>query len=158
MTKLANIDLEKLNFTLRSWGEQIHESMNVNGGEALDEVGWDDYIMHAVTFFWKVLFAVLIPPPKYAGGWLTFVISLVMIGLLTAIVGDLAAIFGCLLGMKDLVTAITFVALGTSLPDLFASKQATISDKHADNAVGNVTGINHIGTVEIHALRFSKKK
>ena len=56
--------------------------------------------LFAVTFFWKVLFAVMIPPPKYAGGWLTFVISLVMIGLLTALVGDLAAIFGCLLGMK----------------------------------------------------------
>ena len=67
-------------------------------------------------------------------------VSLTMIGLLTAVVGDLAAIFGCLLGLKDLVTAITFVALGTSLPDLFASKQAAATDKHADNAVGNVTG------------------
>ena len=42
--------------------------------------------------------------------------------------------------LKDLVTAITFVALGTSLPDLFASKQAAATDKYADNAVGNVTG------------------
>ena len=32
---------------------------------------------------------------------------------------------GCCLGLKDTVTAITFVALGTSLPDAFASKAAT---------------------------------
>jgi solute carrier family 8 (sodium/calcium exchanger) len=35
---------------------------------------------------------------------------------------------------------ITFVALGTSLPDLFASKTAATQEKYADNAVGNVTG------------------
>ena len=36
-----------------------------------------------------------------AGGWLCFFVSLGMIGLLTAIVGDLATIFGCLVGLKD---------------------------------------------------------
>ncbi len=39
-----------------------------------------------------------------------------MIGLLTAVIGDLASSFGCTIGMKDSVTAISFVALGTSLP------------------------------------------
>ena len=100
ITALANIDLQKLNFTLRSWGEQIDEAMNVNGGDS-ESAEWPDYFFHAFTFFWKVLFAVVVPPPKYLGGWLTFVISLIMIGILTAIVGDLAAIFGCLLGLKD---------------------------------------------------------
>merc|ERR1719367_1820861 len=67
-----------------------------------------------------------------------------MIGLLTAIVGDLAGIFGCLVGLKKTVTAITFVALGTSLPDTFASKSATVSERCADNAIGNVTGSNSV--------------
>ena len=67
-----------------------------------------------------------------------------MIGLLTAIVGDLAGIFGCLVGLKDSVTAITFVALGTSLPDTFASKAAATSERTADNAIGNVTGSNSV--------------
>lgn len=67
-----------------------------------------------------------------------------MIGLLTAIVGDLATIFGCLVGLKKEVTAITFVAMGTSLPDLFASKTAAISERHADASVGNVTGSNSV--------------
>ena len=42
------------------------------------------------------------------------------------------------------MTAITFVALGTSLPDLFASKQAATGDKYADNSIGNVTGSNSV--------------
>ena len=33
------------------------------------------------------------------------------------LVGDLAELFGCVIGMPDLLTAISFVALGTSLPD-----------------------------------------
>ena len=41
--------------------------------------------------------------------------------------GDVASIFGCMVGMKDAVTAITLVALGTSLPDTFASKIAAES-------------------------------
>ena len=46
--------------------------------------------------------------------------------------------------MQDSVTAITFVALGTSLPDLFASKQAATMDDTADNSIGNVTGSNSV--------------
>ena len=67
-----------------------------------------------------------------------------MIGLLTAVVGDLASVFGCLVGLKKEVTAITFVAMGTSLPDLFASKTAAVAEKHADASVGNVTGSNSV--------------
>jgi len=48
------------------------------------------------------------------------------------------------IGLKDSVTAITFVALGTSLPDTFASKEATVSDDNADAAITNVTGSNSV--------------
>merc|ERR1719192_3141985 len=99
--------------------------------------------MHFLTFPFKVIFA-LIPPAGLLGGWLCFFVSLLMIGLLVIIVGDLATIFGCLVGLKDEVTAITFVALGTSLPDTFASKAAAVGEKHADNAIGNVTGSNSV--------------
>merc|ERR1719208_326426 len=116
--------------------------MNVNGGD-VENASTGDYIMHFLTFGFKILFA-LIPPAGMAGGWPCFFVSLGMIGLLTAIVGDLAGIFGCLVGLKDSVTAITFVALGTSLPDTFASKIAAVSEKTADNAIGNVTGSNSV--------------
>jgi solute carrier family 8 (sodium/calcium exchanger) len=58
--------------------------------------------------------------------------------------GDLAGIFGCLVGLRDTVTAITFVAMGTSLPDTFASRLAAVCDSSADNAIGNVTGSNSV--------------
>jgi len=66
------------------------------------------------------------------------------IGVLTAIVGDTASLLGCAVGMPDDVTAITFVALGTSLPDTFASMSAALHDETADNAIGNVTGSNSV--------------
>ena len=96
-----------------------------------------------LCFSSQIIFA-LVPPPSIWGGWLSFVVSLTMIGGLVIIIGDLATIFGCLVGLKDSVTAITFVALGTSLPDLFASKQAAVQEKYADNSIGNVTGSNSV--------------
>ena len=56
------------------------------------------------------------------GGWACFVVSLAFIGGVTAVVAEIAGLMGCVIGMKPGVTAITFVALGTSLPDTFASR------------------------------------
>lgn len=50
------------------------------------------------------------------GGYLCFVVSILCIGVVTAVIGDVASHFGCTLGIKDSVTAIVFVALGTSIP------------------------------------------
>ncbi|KAK7254759.1 calcium:sodium antiporter [Aureococcus anophagefferens] len=69
--------------------------------------------------------------------------ALAFAGIVTAFIGDLAALMGCCLGLKDTVTAITFVALGTSLPDALASK-AGRSTTTRDAAVGNVTGSNSV--------------
>lgn len=74
-----------------------------------------DYVMHFLTVFWKVLFA-FVPPTEYWNGWACFIVSILMIGVLTAFIGDLASHFGCTIGLKDSVTAVVFVALGTSVP------------------------------------------
>ncbi|CAJ1460362.1 unnamed protein product [Effrenium voratum] len=44
----------------------------------------------------------------------------------------------------DSITAITVVALGTSMPDLFASKSAAMSNRYADASIVNVTGSNSV--------------
>jgi len=44
------------------------------------------------------------------------VVSILGIGCLTALIGDMASHLGCTVGLKDAVTAIAFVALGTSVP------------------------------------------
>jgi len=125
-----------------SWGEQFHDAMNM-GGDDDSEPEFSDYLMHFLSFYWKVLHA-LVPPTDYVGGWATFVVSLIFIGIITCFVGDAAKILGCCMGLKDAVTAITFVALGTSLPDTFASMEATVSDDTADAAITNVTGSNSV--------------
>ena len=49
-------------------------------------------------------------------GYVTFVTSILMIGFVTAIIGDVAGHLGCFIFLKDSVNAIAFVALGTSVP------------------------------------------
>jgi len=85
-----------------------------------------------------------IPPPNYWGGYGCFVVSLIYIGLVTALVGDMAILLGCEIGLRESVTAITIVALGTSLPDTFASMTAARTSEFADSAIGNITGSNSV--------------
>ncbi len=68
-----------------------------------------DYMLHFITFFWKFLFAFVPPTSKefffnektnedkklnfsidMAGGWVCFCVSISIIGMLTALIGDLA--------------------------------------------------------------------
>ena len=50
------------------------------------------------------------------GGYFTFILSIVMIGLVTALINDVASHLGCFIYLLDKVNAIAFVALGTSVP------------------------------------------
>ncbi|KAL0852614.1 hypothetical protein ABMA27_016941 [Loxostege sticticalis] len=128
-----------------SWKEQFTEALTASSGsdDPDEPPSWSDYILHVVTLFWKIIFA-FVPPTDIGGGYVCFVVSIICIGLVTAVIGDVASHFGCTLGIKDSVTAIVFVALGTSIPDTFASKVAAIQDKYADASVGNVTGSNAV--------------
>lgn len=137
--------LKKTNLALvigtNSWREQFVEAITVSGGKTRTQslcgvgrpephlsrpAGGDDdddgklpscldYVMHFLTVFWKLLFA-CVPPTDYWNGWACFLVSISGIGLLTAVIGDLASHFGCTVGLKDSVTAVVFVALGTSVP------------------------------------------
>ncbi|XP_042625221.1 sodium/calcium exchanger 3-like isoform X3 [Cyprinus carpio] len=146
--------IKKTNLALvvgtNSWREQFMEAITVSAGDEDEDEGGEerlpscfDYVMHFLTVFWKVLFA-CVPPTEYWNGWACFTVSIVIIGLLTAVIGDLASHFGCTIGLKDSVTAVVFVALGTSIPDTFASKVAAVQDSYADAAIGNVTGSNAV--------------
>ncbi|XP_047434326.1 sodium/calcium exchanger 1-like isoform X3 [Mugil cephalus] len=147
--------IKKTNLALvigtNSWREQFIEAITVSSGDDDDDdecaeeklPSCFDYVMHFLTVFWKLLFA-FVPPTDYWNGWACFVVSISVIGLLTAVIGDLASHFGCTVGLKDSVTAVVFVALGTSVPDTFASKVAAIQDQYADASIGNVTGSNAV--------------
>lgn len=57
-------------------------------------------------------------PTGLANGYPCFVLSIAMIGVCTAVIGDVAAQLGCFICLKDSVNAIAFVALGTSVPGI----------------------------------------
>jgi len=134
---------DKIQIGRTNWKDQFRDALFVNGGDDEGEASAFDYVMHVITIFWKVLFA-CIPPVDFCDGWLCFWCSLLAIGAVTAFIGDLANLVGCTMGIPIQITAITFVALGTSLPDTFASKTAAEQDPYADASIGNVTGSNSV--------------
>ena len=109
----------------------------------IDDVTPWEAICHFCTIFWKVIYA-LIPPVKWYHGYPAFFVAMVLIGFTTLIVGEVANMVGCVLGIEKSVTAITLVAMGTSLPDTFASMKAARDSETADAAIGNVTGSNAV--------------
>lgn len=143
--KMLNYLIESRNM---SWAKQfkvaliLGPSLDVEGDD-VDDVDGQEAIMHFFSMGWKLLFAI-VPPPKVGGGWAAFVGALVFIGLITLIVQEFARMLGCVLLIPDSITAITLVALGTSLPDTFASVTAARGSKYADSAVGNITGSNSV--------------
>lgn len=96
----------------------LHPTKNEDGD--IEDFETADGVMHFICIGWKLFFSI-VPPPHYAKGWACFGGSLAMIGVVTAVVEKFATLFGCVLNVDPPITAITFVALGTSLPDTFAS-------------------------------------
>ena len=125
------------------WYEQFVDAVSVPRDVDGDgkPPGPSEYAVHAIAVVWKVT-AALIPPVRVAGGWAAFCVALMLIGLVTMFIGELATFFGCCISCPPGITAITFVAVGTSLPDTFASKAAALADDDADASIGNVTGSN----------------
>ena len=131
-----------------TWGQQFKVACML--GPQIDqdnlhveEVGCGAAVWHFLSLFWKVVGAI-VPPRKVWGGWASFLVALFLTGVVTTIVGEVATVLGCVINLKPAVTGITIVAMGTSLPDTFASKTAAQSSPNADSAIGNVTGSNSV--------------
>jgi solute carrier family 8 (sodium/calcium exchanger) len=145
-------EFKMLNFLLdqqeASWSGQFKKalilgpSLDSEEGD-IDEIDGEEAFFHFWAMGWKLIFAT-IPPPKYCNGWAAFTGALIWIGIVTLIVGEFANLIGCCFMIPQSVTAITIVALGTSLPDTFASVTAARQSKNADSAVGNITGSNSV--------------
>jgi len=93
--------------------------------------------------------------PQEAGRWLVNV-ALVFVGLGLLVLGarwlvDSAISFARLLGVSELVIALTIVAAGTSLPEVATSIIATIRGER-DIAVGNVVGSNIFNVLAVLGL------
>lgn len=135
---MLGMNQQQLSLSTDSWKEQFIAARHIEEGS-----GIGTYVMHYVALPFKLLCA-FVPPSALGGGWPCFVVAISVIGILTALIGDLANLLGCALGLKGSCVAITLVALGTSLPDTFASRAAARGDPTADAAIGNVTGSNAV--------------
>jgi len=109
----------------------------------VSEVSLFEALTHFCAIGWNILFS-LIPPIEWGGGWPAFGVALFFIGAITAVVAEVATVLGCVINLAEAVTAITLVAIGTSLPDTFASMTAAKQSQYADAAIGNVTGSNSV--------------
>jgi len=134
---LLHVDFQALELGATDWRAQFA------GVCELEDESLKGRLFVAIAFPWRLMFA-CVPPPGLCGGWPCFVGALVGIAIQVVLISDFASQMGCQMYLKDSVTAITFVALGTSLPDTFASMQAAKHDKTADNSIGNVTGSNSV--------------
>merc|ERR1740130_2611210 len=137
MVSELDLDIDSVKLAGVDYWEQVRSCLDYDGGSCASA------LLYVLSLPFKVVFA-FTPPPQLGGGWPCFMAALVLIGGLTALIGDLAAHVGCCLGLLPAVTAITFVAMGTSLPDTFASKQSAMGEPYADNSIGNVTGSNSV--------------
>ena len=95
-----------------TWGSQFVKACMLhptkNERDEIEDVACMDAFIHWLTIGWKLFYS-FIPPPHLGGGWPCFVVGLVFIGITTYAVQAVAEVFGCVLGMKSSVTAITFV-------------------------------------------------
>ena len=79
-------------------------------------------------FGWTILIGL-------GAGYPCFVISIAMIGICTAVIGDVAGHLGCFIYLKDSVNAIAFVALGTSVPGKDNIEKAILETRKRLNGV-----------------------
>ena len=114
---------------IMTFTDQFRQAMMVNGGEDAEEATCIDMTMHYICITWKILGA-MVPPTHIWGGWATFWVSMSLVGVVTGIIGDIATVFGCVVGLDDEITGIFLVALGTSLPGEFDDSVRDVFSVH----------------------------
>jgi len=123
------------------WREQLLGVCAIDGeGDAAPTRA--EYALQALSLPWKLLVAAACPPAGWRGGVPTFFATLLLVGACTTVISDLASILGCILAIPDPTTAVTLVAIGTSVPDTFASMIAAVNEPTADASITNVMGSN----------------
>lgn len=134
----------------KAWRLQIKASFEVGGDDddsgsaGGSEKGWGKLILHYVMFTWRIILCTIVPPAEWKGGYPCFIAALGTVVAIVYLVNEAGVLFGCVVGLKDIMTGISIVAMGTSLPDTLASRISAVQDPDADAAIGNITGSNSV--------------
>mmetsp|Transcript_3160 Transcript_3160/g.7392 ORF Transcript_3160/g.7392 Transcript_3160/m.7392 type:complete len:1417 (-) Transcript_3160:521-4771(-) len=122
------------------WANQFFEAFHCGGSpQASEHADAADRVAHYVMLPWKLVLA-FAPPTLLFGGWLTLIVSLLIIGVLTALLIDAAAMVACLLGISEAIIAFAVIAVGTSVPDLHGTAKAAREQETADDSVNSLFG------------------
>lgn len=115
------------------------DRFEVPDGPIVDKIYW------VINFPWLVVFTFTIPDcsktvgkPYYA---ITFVLSIVWIGLVCLFMVVCASRIGCIMNVNATVMGICVLAVGTSVPDAMGS-MAVAANGEADMAIANAVGSN----------------
>ena len=71
---MTNANVDEMRVHNETWAQQIKDAMVVNGGD-IEGASVGDYVMHFLTFGFKLLFSI-VPPAGLGGGWPCFIVSL----------------------------------------------------------------------------------
>lgn len=130
---------------LEMWARQFSDAIVPGATTDIDGVAtpltFTAAALHYLCISWKLLFA-FGPPPQLGGGLPCFFACLIYMAGITYLITNFATMFGCAVGLSDLMTALTVLAVGTSTPSAFGSYQAAVEAADADAAVANITGGN----------------
>ncbi|KXZ45034.1 hypothetical protein GPECTOR_59g642 [Gonium pectorale] len=114
------------------------------GGGGRRSYPWGTLILHYINISWKLILFAAVPPAEWRSGYPCFAAALGTIVGIVYLVNEAGSLFGCIVGLKEVMVGISIVAIGTSLPDTFASRIAAVADPDADAAIGNITGSNGV--------------
>ena len=64
---MTNTNVDSMRVQNETWAQQLRDAMSVNGGD-VENAAAGDYVMHFLTFGFKIIFA-FIPPAGMGGGW-----------------------------------------------------------------------------------------
>ncbi|KAG2427143.1 hypothetical protein HXX76_012653 [Chlamydomonas incerta] len=127
-----------------AWREQIVSVFSPDEPDEGEKVSWAGLILQYINITWKLLLFLLVPPAEWRGGYPCFFAALGAIVGIVYLVNEAGSLFGCIIGLKEVMVGVSIVAVGTSLPDTLASRIAAVKDPDADAAIGNITGSNGV--------------
>jgi len=91
-------------------------------------------IVHIILLPWYLILS-FIPPTGMLRGFLTFITTFIVIGLLIILIGDLSGHLACFIGLRDSLNGLIFVGIGVSIHGLKFLKRSANEDVSADSLI-----------------------
>ena len=109
------------------WRAQIKASFEVEhddddegagekeGGKDGSGKTWFTLVLHYITFTWRIMLSVIVPPAEWKGGYPCFTGAMAAVIGIVYLVHEAGRLFGCMVGLKEIVTGISIIAIGKRL-------------------------------------------